>query len=62
MQDPLIFLLIVLLALLAIPRGASQPVQPSVTVTPSAGTGTQSTNTLVVLILMIIILVLLFYL
>lgn len=58
MYDPVLFLMIVLLALLATPR-AGQPVQPSPTVTPSAGTGAQPSSGLTFLILMIIILVLL---
>ncbi len=58
MYDPVLFLLIVLLALLAIPR-AGQQVQPSATVMPSAGTGTQPSGGLTFLILVIIFLVLL---
>jgi hypothetical protein len=58
MYDPVLFLLIVLIALLAIPR-AGQPVQPSPTVTPSAGTGAQSSGGLTFLILLIILLVVL---
>lgn len=58
MHDPVLFLLIVLIALLAIPR-AGQPVPPSATVTSSAGTGARSNGGLTFLILLIILLVLL---